>query len=100
MLLVVACQSCAQNELFIFIFVERFGKQFFQSFRDGATAFWILSCSYGTLKCFAQGHYTAVVGFKPWTSRSGDQTSSLKLHGQSKYMASVMGCLTTPCNLG
>ena len=30
----------------------------------------------GTLKCLAQGHYTAVVGFEPWTSRSVIRSSS------------------------
>ena len=30
----------------------------------------------GSLKCLAQGHYTAVVGFEPWTSRSGVRRST------------------------
>ena len=30
----------------------------------------------GTLKCLAQGQYTVVVGFEPWTSRSGVRSST------------------------
>ena len=41
----------------------------FQSFWDGATASWVFTSTLGTLKCLAQGHYMAVMGFEPWTSR-------------------------------
>ena len=36
----------------------------------GATAFWVFTSTFESLKCLAQRHYTAVVGFEPWTSRS------------------------------
>ena len=32
----------------------------------------------GSLKCLAQGHYTAVMGFEPWTSSSGVQRSTTR----------------------
>ena len=31
------------------------------------------------LKCLAQGHYTVVRGFEPWTSLSGVQSSTTEL---------------------
>ena len=37
---------------------------------DGATASWVFTSTLETLKLLAQGHYTVVVGFEPWTSRS------------------------------
>ena len=51
-------------------------SRIFQSFSDGATASWVFTSTLGTLKCLAQGHYTAVVGFEPWTSRSGVRSST------------------------
>ena len=48
-----------------------FRSTIFQSCWDGATASWVFTITLGSLKCLAQGHYTAVVGFEPWTSRSG-----------------------------
>ena len=44
---------------------------YFQSFWDR-----VFTSTWGTLKCLAQGHYTAVVGFKPWASRSGVESST------------------------
>ena len=48
----------------------------FKSFWDGAIASWVFTSTLGTLKCLAQGHYTAVVGFEPWTSHFGVQSST------------------------
>ena len=48
----------------------------FQSFWDGATASWVFTSTLGTFKCLIQGHYTAVMGFEPWTSRSGVRSST------------------------
>ena len=59
----------------------------FQSFWDGATASWVFTSTLRTLKCLAQGHYTANVGFEPWTSRSGVQSSTTepqRLQGKIK----------------
>ena len=43
----------------------------FQSCRDGATASWVIKNQYFRgVKCLAQGHNTAMVGFEPPTSRS------------------------------
>ena len=43
----------------------------FQSCRDGATASWVINQYFWGVKCLAQGHNTAEVGFEPPTSRSG-----------------------------
>ena len=43
----------------------------FQSCRDGATASWVINQYFRGIKCLAQGHNTAAVGFEPPTSRSG-----------------------------
>ena len=43
----------------------------FQSYRDGATASWVINQYFRGVKCLAQGHNTAAVGFEPPTSRSG-----------------------------
>ena len=45
---------------------------------DGATASWVFTSTFGRLKYMflTQGHYTAVVRFEPWTSRSGDRRST------------------------
>ena len=43
----------------------------FQSCRDGAIASWVINQYFRGVKCLAQGHNTAAVGFEPRTSRSG-----------------------------
>ena len=48
----------------------------FQSCRDGATASWVINQYFQGVKCLAQGHNTAAVGFEPPTSRSGVQHST------------------------
>ena len=42
----------------------------FQSCWDGATASWVINQYFRGVKCLAQGHNTAAVGFEPPTSRS------------------------------
>ena len=46
----------------------------FQSCRDGAIASWVVNQYFRGVKCLAQGHNTAEVGFEPPTSRSGVRT--------------------------
>ena len=48
----------------------------FQSCRDGATDSWVINQYFRGVKCLAQGHNTAAVGFEPPTSRSGVRHSS------------------------
>ena len=48
----------------------------FQSCRDGAIASWVINQYFRGVKCLAQGHNTAVVGFEPRTSRSGVRHST------------------------
>ena len=48
----------------------------FQSCRDGATASWVINQYFRGVKCLAQGHNTAAVGFQPPTSRSGVRHST------------------------
>ena len=43
----------------------------FQSNRDGATSSWVINQYFRGVKCLAQRHNTAAVGFEPPTSRSG-----------------------------
>ena len=43
---------------------------------DGATASWVFTSTLESLKCLAQGHYTSVVGFETWISRSGVRRST------------------------
>ena len=43
----------------------------FQSYRDGAIASWVINQYFRGVKCLAQGHNMAAVGFEPRTSRSG-----------------------------
>ena len=43
----------------------------FQSCRDGAMASWVINQYFQGVKCLAQGHNTAAVGFEPQISRSG-----------------------------
>ena len=50
----------------------------FQSCRDGATASWVINQYFWGVKCLAQGHNTAEVGFEPQTSRSGVRHSTTK----------------------
>ena len=42
----------------------------FQSCRDRATASWVINQYFRGVKCLAQGHNTAAIGFEPPTSRS------------------------------
>ena len=48
----------------------------FQSCRDGTTASWVINQYFRGVKCLAQGHNTAAVGFEPPTSRSGVRHST------------------------
>ena len=48
----------------------------FQSCRDGAIASWVINQYFRGVKCLAQGHNTAAVGFEPRTSRSGVRYST------------------------
>ena len=48
----------------------------FQSCGDGATASWVINQYFRGVKCLAQGHNTAAVGFEPPTSRSGVRHST------------------------
>ena len=48
----------------------------FQSCRDGAIASWVINQYFRGVKCLAQGHNTAAVGFEPPTSRSGFRHST------------------------
>ena len=48
----------------------------FQSCQDGATASWVINQYFRGVKCLAQGHNTAAVGFEPPTSRSGVRHST------------------------
>ena len=49
----------------------------FQSCRDGATASWVINQYFGGVKCLAQEHNTAAVGFEPPNSRSKSDTLPL-----------------------
>ena len=60
----------------------------FQSCRDGATASWVINQYFWGVKCLAQGHNTAVVGFKPPTSCSG------VLHSTTEPLRSPSGFVT------
>ena len=48
----------------------------FQSCRDGVTASWVINQYFPGVKCLAQGHNTAAVGFEPPTSRPGVRHST------------------------
>ena len=48
----------------------------FQSCRDGATTSWVINQYFRGVKCLAQGHSMAAVGFEPPTSRSGVRHST------------------------
>ena len=48
----------------------------FQSYRDGATASWVINQYFRGVKCLAQRHNTAAVGLEPPTSRSGVRHST------------------------
>ena len=48
----------------------------FQSCWDGANASWVINQYFRGVKCLAQGHNTAGVGFEPPTSRSGVRHST------------------------
>ena len=52
----------ALSAMFWFGFLFNVPVNTFQSFWDKAAASWVFTCTLGTLKCLAQGHYTAVVG--------------------------------------
>ena len=65
--------------LFVCLFVLRTSQStIFQSCRDGATASWVINQYFRGVKCLAQGHNTAAVGFEPPTSRSGVRHSTIE----------------------
>ena len=58
---------------FVCLFVLRLNvpvATIFQSCLDRDTASWVINQYFRGVKCLAQGHNTAVVGFEPRTSRS------------------------------
>ena len=61
----------------------------FQSYRDGATASWVINQYFRGVKCLAQGHNTAAVGFEPPTSRSGVRHSTTE-PPRSPYMMMLL----------
>ena len=68
------------NFLFVIIVCLCWGltsqSTIFQSCWDGATASWVINQYFRGVKCLAQGHNTAAVGFEPPTSRSGVRHST------------------------
>ena len=66
------------NEWFLFCLCWGLTSQstIFQSCRDGAIASWVINQYFRGVKCLAQGHSTAAVGFEPPTSRSGVRHST------------------------
>ena len=62
--------------VFFVVFCLTSRSTIFQPCWDGATASCVFTSTLGSLKCLAQGHYTAVMGFEPWTSRPGVRRST------------------------
>ena len=61
-----------------------------QSCRDGATASWVINQYFRGVKCLAQGHNTAAVGFEPPTSRSGVGHSTTESPRSPRVLRSYM----------
>ena len=70
----VIIQRCTFNCLFCWGLTSQ--STIFQSCRDGATTSWVINQYFWGVKCLAQGHNTAAVGFEPPTSRSGVRHST------------------------
>ena len=72
----------------MFVCVEALTSQstIFQSCRDGATASWVINQYFRGVKCLAQGHNTAAVGFEPPTSRSGVRHSTTEPPRSQMYI--------------
>ena len=67
---------------------------------DGATASWVFTSTFGSLKCLAQGHFTTTVGFKPGTSSSGVRCSTTRPPsggGVCVWWWCVWGCMVVVC---
>ena len=79
--LLSSLQLWRTRESKVLVFCLTSQSTIFQSCCDGATASWVFTNTLGSLKCLAQGHYTAVVGFEQWTSRSGVRRPSLSHRG-------------------
>ena len=58
----------------------------FQSCRDGATASWAINQYFRWVKCLAQGHNTAAVGFEPPTSHSRVRHSTIEPSRSPRHM--------------
>ena len=67
------CRWSCQGWLVVLITSQ---STIFQSCRDGAIASWVINQYFRGVKCLAQGHNTAAVGFEPRTSRSGVRHST------------------------
>ena len=63
---------------FVCLFVLRLNIPLnnFPSCQDGATTSWVIKQYFRGVKCLAQGHNTAAVGFEPPTSRFGVRHST------------------------
>ena len=72
-IIIFASCDTVQKNVFGLVLCLTSWSTIFQLFWDGATASWVFTSTLGTLKCLAQGHYTAVMGFKHWTSPSNTE---------------------------
>ena len=63
----------------------------FQSCRDGATTSWVINQYFQGVKCLAQRHNTAAVGFEPLTSRSGVRHSTTEPPRSTLKISSYWG---------
>ena len=65
----------------------------FQSCLDGATASWVINQYCRGVKCLAQGHNTAAVGFEPPTSRSGVRHSTTEPPRSPHFLMARLTCV-------
>ena len=87
------------EKMFVCLFVLRLNvpvNNFFQSCRDGATTSWVINQYFRGVKCLAQGHNTAAVGFEPPTSRSGVRHSTTE-PPRSPQKKMCIDCMETLC---
>ena len=72
----------------------------FQSCRDGAIASWVINQYFRGVKCLAQGHNMAAVGFEPRTSHSGVRHSTTEPPRSPTKRMSVENLSLMHCSSG
>ena len=88
------CSMCLNHKFVCLCWGLTSQSTIFQSCRDGAIASWVINQYFRGVKCLAQGHNTAAVGFEPPTSCSGVRHSTTEPPRSLNHICKVSECFS------